>query len=97
MHHQRYLTIEQRETLEKLIRSQVGAGTKLETALKRLHEPDYGVCIDCGKDIGFVRLEADVSALHCQACARLPITSDSQSGNSLAVNSALRPSASERE
>ena len=73
--HQHYLTIEQRETLEKKIRSQNGIGARLETALKRLHQPDYGVCIECGKDIGFVRLEADVSALHCQTCARLPVSS----------------------
>jgi RNA polymerase-binding transcription factor DksA len=73
--HYHYLTIEQREILEKAIRSRIGAGTRLETALERLHQPDYGVCIECGRDIGFVRLEADPSALHCQACARLPVSS----------------------
>jgi len=72
--HYHYLTIEQRETLEKLIRSRIGGGSQLATALERLHQPDYGVCIECGKDIGFVRLEADPSALHCQACARLPVS-----------------------
>jgi len=72
--HYHYLTIEQRETLEKLIRSRTEPGPRLATALERLHQPDYGVCIECGKDIGFVRLEADPSALHCQACARLPIS-----------------------
>ena len=72
--HYHYLTIEQRETLEKLIRSRIGAGARLETMLERLYQPDYGVCIECGKDIGFVRLEADPSALHCRACARLPIS-----------------------
>ena len=72
--HYHYLTIEQRETLEKLIRSRIGGGSQLVTALERLHQPDYGVCIECGKDIGFVRLEADPSALHCQACARLPVS-----------------------
>ena len=63
--HYHYLTIEQRETLEKLIRSRIGGGSQLA---------DYGVCIECGKDIGFVRLQADPSALHCQACARLPVS-----------------------
>jgi RNA polymerase-binding transcription factor DksA len=71
--HYRYLTIEQRESLEKLIRSRIGAKPQLETALERLHQPDYGVCIECRRDIGFERLEADPSALHCRACARLPI------------------------
>ncbi len=73
MHH-RYLTIEQRETLTNLVRSSVAPGVQLEIALKRLHQPDYGVCIDCGRDIGFVRLKADPWILHCQACARLPIS-----------------------
>ena len=72
--HYHYLTIEQRETLEKLIRSRIGGGSQLATALERLHQPDYGVCIECGKDIGFVRLQADPSTLHCQACARLPVS-----------------------
>ncbi len=71
--HYRYLTIEQREILTNLIRSRFVPGAQLEIALKRLHEPDYGVCVECGKDIGFVRLIADPWALHCQACALLPI------------------------
>jgi RNA polymerase-binding transcription factor len=74
MDHHHYLTIEQRESLEKLTRSRIAAGARLETALERLHQPDYGVCIECGKDIEFVRLEADLSALHCRACARLPVS-----------------------
>ncbi len=71
--HYRYLTLEQRTSLEKLIRARTGAGAPLAAALERLHQPDYGVCIECGKDIGFERLEADPSAFHCRACARLPI------------------------
>ena len=76
--HYRYLTIEQREILTNLIRSQCVPGAQLEIALKRLHEPDYGVCIECDKDIGFVRLNVDPWALHCQACARLPISVSEQ-------------------
>lgn len=71
--HYHYLTIEQRGALEKLIRSQTPSTPQLEAALERLHAPDYGVCIECGKDIGFDRLEADPQALHCKACARLPV------------------------
>lgn len=70
----RYLTIEQRETLERLIRSQYDTGPRLKTAIERLHQLDYGVCIECGKNIEFVRLEADPAALHCRACARLPVS-----------------------
>lgn len=71
--HYHYLTIEQRQALEKLIRSSIAAKPQLEAALERLHAPGYGVCIECGKGIEFVRLQADPSALHCKTCARLPI------------------------
>ena len=74
MEHQHYLTIEQRAALEKLIRSRIRAGARLETALQRLHLPDYGVCIECSKDIEFVRLEADPLAMHCRHCSRLPVS-----------------------
>jgi len=71
--HYHYLTIEQREILERIIRKQYAAPAQLQAELARLHQPDYGVCIECGADIGFLRLEADPAALHCQACARLPV------------------------
>jgi len=75
--HHHYLTIEQRETLARLIRSQYDTGPRLKTALERLHQLDYGVCIECGKNIEFVRLQDDPAALHCRACARLPVASES--------------------
>ena len=71
--HHHYLTIEQREVLEKLIRTRIRAGSRREAALERLHLPDYGVCIECSKDIEFVRLEADPLAMHCRTCSRLPV------------------------
>jgi RNA polymerase-binding transcription factor DksA len=67
--HYHYLTLEQRAALERRLR----ASTPDERHLQGLHQPDYGVCIECGKDIAFVRLEADPAALHCSACARLPV------------------------
>ncbi len=69
--HYRYLTIEQRERIAQLMRDRVPPSA-LAQALERLHTPDYGVCIECGRDIGYVRLEADPDALHCQACSQLP-------------------------
>jgi RNA polymerase-binding transcription factor DksA len=44
-----------------------------QMALQQLHQPDYGVCIECGKDIAFVRLAADPGTLHCADCARLQL------------------------
>lgn len=70
--HYHYFTLEQRATLENLIRA-LPSESERSSALSRLREPDYGVCIECGQDIPFARLAADPSALHCQACARLPV------------------------
>jgi RNA polymerase-binding transcription factor DksA len=75
MTHYHYLTLEQRESIERTIRSHATSGAQLRAALERLRAPDFGVCIDCGKDIAYVRLEADPDALHCQDCARLPVPS----------------------
>ena len=40
----------------------------LETARERLAGGDYGVCTDCGGDIGFERLKATPSAIRCIDC-----------------------------
>jgi len=73
--HYHYLTLEQRAALEQIIRARAATQPQLRSALERLHTPDYGVCIECRKDIEYTRLETDPDALHCQACARLPISS----------------------
>ena len=40
----------------------------LETARERIAGGDYGVCTDCGGDIGFERLKATPSAIRCIDC-----------------------------
>jgi RNA polymerase-binding transcription factor DksA len=40
----------------------------VERALERLHEPEYGVCADCGEDIPYARLAASPFATRCTAC-----------------------------
>ena len=60
--HYRYLTLEQRESLERLIRAQ------LPHELPRLHTPDYGVCEQCGSDIPFVRLLQRPALRFCATC-----------------------------
>jgi DnaK suppressor protein len=37
-------------------------------ALKRLHEPGFGVCADCSEDIPFDRLKIEPWARRCVAC-----------------------------
>ena len=43
----------------------------LEAAHERIAKGDYGVCVDCGRDIGFERLRAAPSAIRCIACQTL--------------------------
>ena len=37
----------------------------LEAARTRMAEGNYGMCIDCGREIGFERLQVNPSALRC--------------------------------
>lgn len=73
MTHYHYFTLEQRDALEARIRETTATEHALRLALQKLREPDYGVCIECGADIAFVRLREDPDALHCADCARLPV------------------------
>ena len=40
----------------------------VESALKRIHEPGFGVCADCEEEIPFARLAASPAATRCVAC-----------------------------
>ena len=40
----------------------------LEAARERLKSGEYGICIDCGNDIGYDRLKAFPAALRCIQC-----------------------------
>ncbi len=43
---------------------------KIETALQRIEEDDYGYCLACGEEISTKRLEVDPTASHCVQCAK---------------------------
>jgi RNA polymerase-binding transcription factor DksA len=73
MTHYHYFTLEQRDALEARIRETTMTEPALRLALHQLRAPDYGVCIECGADIAFARLQEDPEALHCASCARLPV------------------------
>ena len=45
--------------------------TDLNAALDRIQAGVYGVCIDCGSDIGFERLSAYSTAKRCIRCQHL--------------------------
>lgn len=40
----------------------------IEAALQRVKNGEYGVCIDCGDDVGFGRLQAYPTAKRCIVC-----------------------------
>ena len=40
----------------------------LDAARARIDEGSYGVCADCGQDIGFERLRANPGAVRCIRC-----------------------------
>lgn len=44
--------------------------TRLETALSRMDQGEYGYCEDCGDEIALRRLELDPAAAKCIDCAR---------------------------
>lgn len=42
---------------------------RIEAALKRLDEGEYGWCVECGEEIAPKRLESDPAAPRCSGCA----------------------------
>ena len=42
---------------------------RIDAALKRLDEGEYGWCVECGEAIAPARLEADPAAPRCTGCA----------------------------
>lgn len=43
---------------------------RIEAALKRLDDGEYGYCAQCGEDIAAKRLEVDPAAAFCIRCAK---------------------------
>ncbi len=43
---------------------------RLQAALSRIDEEEYGYCEDCGDDIAPARLDLDPAASKCIECAR---------------------------
>ena len=42
---------------------------KIEQALRRIDEGEYGYCLECGEEIAAKRLEIDAAASQCVRCA----------------------------
>jgi RNA polymerase-binding transcription factor DksA len=66
--HYRYFTLEQRDSLERAMRAQIGRAPELASALERLRQPDYGTCDVCGTEMPYVQLIELPGAVRCPAC-----------------------------
>ena len=44
--------------------------TRIESALQRIEEGEYGFCLKCGEEIAEKRLELDPAATVCADCAQ---------------------------
>lgn len=51
-----------------MVRRRAARMSELENALRRLNETDYGLCEECGEEIGVARLKANPSARLCVGC-----------------------------
>ncbi len=54
--------------------------SKIEEAIGRLDEGEYGVCEGCGEDIGIKRLEARPVTTYCIDCKTLQETKEKSQG-----------------
>lgn len=44
--------------------------TRIEAAIVRLREGEFGYCVDCGEEIAKKRLDLDPTVPNCVACAK---------------------------
>ncbi len=44
---------------------------QVDAARQRMQERQYGICVDCGEAIPFLRLQAQPTALRCLSCQAL--------------------------
>ena len=51
-----------------IVDRQVQGVRDIEATFKRIKDGEFGVCIDCGNDIPFNRLQAYPTAKRCIAC-----------------------------
>lgn len=62
-------SIQQRAMAQATERQRASELAKIDAALKRLEEGEYGYCVVCGEEIGDKRLRIDPAASHCINCA----------------------------
>lgn len=61
--------MQQQEMAQAEARRRIGDLVRIDQAMKRLEEDEYGWCSECGDPIAFRRLEIDPAAHLCINCA----------------------------
>lgn len=61
--------IQQQAMAQATERQRANEISRIENALKRLDDDEYGYCVQCDEDISVKRLEIDPAASHCIKCA----------------------------
>ncbi|MDD5329960.1 MAG: TraR/DksA family transcriptional regulator [Sulfuricella sp.] len=64
-----------------MVDRQVAEVREIEAASKRLDAGSYGVCVDCGGEIGLARLRAYPTAVRCIACQAMHEKTYAHEGN----------------
>ncbi|WP_243457239.1 TraR/DksA family transcriptional regulator [Parasphingorhabdus cellanae] len=62
--------MQQQEMAQAEARRRANDLARIDIALKRMDEDEYGWCAECGEPIAYKRLEIDPAAALCVACAR---------------------------
>tara|TARA_R110001606_G_scaffold261355_2_gene409753 strand:- start:181 stop:528 length:348 start_codon:yes stop_codon:yes gene_type:complete len=62
--------MQQQEMAQAEARRKISDLARIEMALKRIAEAEYGWCAECGEAIAYGRLEIDPAAHLCISCAR---------------------------
>ncbi len=62
--------MQQQEMAQAEARRRAGDLARIERALVRIAEDEYGWCAECGEPIAYKRLEIDPAAPLCIGCAR---------------------------
>lgn len=63
-------SLQQQAMAQATERQRAAELTRIEAALERIEAGEYGICQECGEEIGEKRLEIDPSAGLCIACAK---------------------------
>ena len=62
--------LQQQAMAEATERQRAAELARIDAALARLEDGDYGYCLNCGEEIAEKRLAIDLAATHCIKCAK---------------------------